>query len=47
MLGGMLSGHDESNGDVLDENGQKFKLFYGMSSKLAVEKHSGGLNDYR
>ena len=25
----------------------KYKLFYGMSSKLAVEKHAGGLNDYR
>lgn len=47
MLGGMLSGHDESSGEILEENGQKFKLFYGMSSKLAVEKHFGGLSDYR
>jgi GMP reductase len=42
MLGGMLAGHTECSGEIIEENGQKYKLFYGMSSKLAVEKHAGG-----
>lgn len=47
MLGGMLAGHDESGGELLEENGKKFKLFYGMSSKTAMDKHSGGVAEYR
>ena len=47
MLGGMLAGHTECGGELIEENGQKYKLFYGMSSQLAVEKHAGGLNNYR
>lgn len=47
MLGGMFSGHDESGGELLEENGKKFKLFYGMSSKTAMDKHSGGVAEYR
>ena len=45
MLGGMLAGHDEGGGDVSDD-GKQIK-FYGMSSKAANDKHSGGLKDYR
>jgi len=47
MLGGMLSGHDESGGEIIEENGQHFKLFYGMSSDTAMKKHSGGVAEYR
>ncbi|PVX52003.1 GMP reductase [Balneicella halophila] len=47
MLGGMLAGHDESGGDVVEENGKKFRLFYGMSSQTAMKKHAGGVADYR
>lgn len=47
MLGGMFAGHDESGGEMMDENGKKFKLFYGMSSKTAMDKHSGGVAEYR
>ncbi len=47
MLGGMLAGHDESGGDLIDEDGQQFKLFYGMSSETAMEKHAGGVANYR
>ena len=47
MLGGMLAGHDESGGEMIDENGKKFKLFYGMSSTTAMDKHSGGVAEYR
>lgn len=49
MLGGMLAGHAESGGEVIEdkEKGEKYILFYGMSSQTAMEKHSGGVADYR
>lgn len=47
MLGGMLAGHDESGGELISENNEMFKLFYGMSSETAMEKHSGGIANYR
>lgn len=47
MSGGMFSGHDESGGNLIEKNGEKFKEFYGMSSKEAMDKHSGGVSDYR
>ncbi len=48
MLGGMLAGHDEAGGEtVTDENGNTFKKFYGMSSKDAMDKYSGGVASYR
>ncbi|WP_438976818.1 GMP reductase [Polaribacter sp.] len=47
MLGGMLAGHTESGGEIIEENGEKFKAFYGMSSETAMNKHSGCVADYR
>lgn len=47
MLGGMLAGHDESLGEIIEENGKKFKRFYGMSSTEAMERHHGSVADYR
>ncbi|OGT63110.1 MAG: GMP reductase [Gammaproteobacteria bacterium RIFCSPHIGHO2_12_FULL_45_12] len=47
MLGGMLAGHDECLGDVIEENGRKFKRFYGMSSTESMEHHHGLVPDYR
>ena len=47
MLGGMLAGHTESGGDLIERNGEKFKAFYGMSSETAMNKHSGGVANYR
>lgn len=47
MLGGMFAGHDESGGEIVQRGGQTYKLFYGMSSTLAMEKHSGGVAEYR
>lgn len=47
MLGGMLSGHDECLGEVIDKNGVKFKRFYGMSSSEAMEKYFGNVAEYR
>jgi GMP reductase len=47
MLGGMLAGHDESGGELIEKNGKKMKQFYGMSSTTAMDKHAGGVADYR
>lgn len=47
MLGGMFAGHDESGGAVMEINGEKCVEFYGMSSRTAMEKHSGGVAGYR
>ena len=71
MLGGMLSGHIEGGGDIIEERTatgrqtlvegrldlphnwepeytvKKFVEFYGMSSDTAMDKHSGGVAEYR
>jgi len=47
MMGGAFAGHDENPGELIEENGEKYKLFYGMSSKHAMEKYYGKMNDYR
>ena len=48
MLGGMFAGHDQCEGDIVEtETGQKFCTFYGMSSDTAMERHSGGVAEYR
>ncbi|XP_028933448.1 GMP reductase 2 isoform X1 [Ornithorhynchus anatinus] len=47
MLGGMLAGHTESGGDLIKRDGKQYKLFYGMSSDLAMKKYAGGVADYR
>ena len=43
MLGGMLAGHDESEGEVVDGKVQ----FYGMSSDAAMSKHGSRKDGYR
>ena len=47
MLGGMLAGHDECLGEVVEEHGRRYKRFYGMSSAEAMEQHHGTIADYR
>ena len=48
MMGGLFSGTDESAGDVVVKpDGSRVKLFYGMSSGVAMHKHAGGVAEYR
>ena len=47
MLGGMLSGHDEAEQEMIEEDGKKYLRFYGMSSDTAMNKHKGGVAEYR
>ena len=63
MLGGMLAGHDEGGGKIIEDmyelaklqtgtyandyEVKKFVEFYGMSSEEAMNKHHGGIAEYR
>ena len=48
MLGGMLAGHDESGGELMEgENGKMYKSFYGMSSVKAMQEYYGGVAKHR
>lgn len=52
MMGGMLAGHDECEGEIRYEerDGEKVPVamtFYGMSSDTAMNKYSGGVAKYR
>jgi GMP reductase len=50
MLGGMLAGTDECDGEWEHTNDGCTKTsltFYGMSSEAAMNKHSGGMGSYR
>jgi GMP reductase len=52
MLGGMLAGHDECDGEIryVERDGKQVPVgmvFYGMSSEAAMKKYSGGVAHYR
>lgn len=47
MIGGLFAGHDQCGGDIIEKDGRKFKLFYGMSSDTAMNKHHGSVAEYR
>jgi GMP reductase len=47
MAAGIFAGHDENPGELIEENNKKYKLFYGMSSKHAMEKYFGKMEKYR
>jgi len=47
MVGGQFAGHDENPGEIIEENGVKLKLFYGMSSETAQKKYYGSMAKYR
>ena len=52
MCGGIFSGHDENPGEIQEHKQpdgtiKKYKMFYGMSSELAMKKHYGKMAKYR
>lgn len=48
MLGGMLAGSEESGAEKFtNSSGVVKKRFYGMSSKEAMDRYSGGVANYR
>lgn len=44
MIGSMFGGHDENPGEVIEENGEKFKVFFGSASEhqKGEKKHVEG-----
>jgi len=49
MGGSIFAGHNESPGETIVDSvtNKRYKLFYGMSSKEAVDKYNNGMKDYR
>ena len=48
MLGGMLAGHDECEGEWIEKEGKRVEMaFYGMSSRTALDKYAGGCRGFR
>ncbi len=47
MSGSLFAGHEECPGELIERDGLKYKSYYGMSSKTAMEKHHGGVAEYR
>ena len=45
MIGGEFAGHDENPGQLIEENGQKYKFFYGMSSSYAMTNNYAANNN--
>ena len=47
MTGSLLAGCDEAEGETKYINDKRYKSYYGMSSRLAQEKHFNGMAHYR
>lgn len=48
MIGGMLAGYQECDGEIVEaKNGKKYLRFHGMSSKEAMEQHYGSMAQYK
>lgn len=47
MMGSMFAGYDQSEGDIIEEDGKKFKVHFGSSSNTALEKFYGGVDAHR
>lgn len=47
MCGSVLAGHTENPGDIIEEDGTRYKIFYGMSSGHAMKKNYGQMAKYR
>ena len=45
MIGGEFAGHDENPGKLIEENGEKYKFFYGMSSSYAMKNNYAANNN--
>lgn len=47
MMGSIFAGHTECEGELIVDDGIKYKLFYGMSSDTAMNKYHGGVAKHR
>jgi GMP reductase len=47
MSGQFFSGFEQSGGEMVERDGERFKEYYGMSSSAAMENHYGGVAKHR
>lgn len=47
MTGSLFAGCNEATGEIVERGGKQYKMYYGMSSKLAQDTHFGGMSEYR
>lgn len=47
MMGGIFAAHAESEMDIIEQDGAEYIEYYGSSSRRAMEKHAGGVANYR
>ena len=47
MMGGQFAGHKECPGNIINEDGQSYKVFYGMSSSHAMHQNYSKVHSYR
>jgi GMP reductase len=47
MSGRFFYGFAQSGGMLVEKSGEKFKQYYGMSSKAAMQHHYGGVEKHR
>ena len=47
MVGSAFAGHEENPGEVIQKDNVKYKKFYGISSKQAMETHYGKMEKYK
>lgn len=47
MMGSMFSGYEETDGETIEQDGKKFKKFFGMSSNTAMNLYNGGKASYK
>ncbi len=47
MFGSMFSGYDQSGGELVERNGQKFKEYFGSSSNKAMQQFYGQKDAHR
>jgi GMP reductase len=47
MIGSMFAGYDQSGGNLIEKNGEKYKEHFGMSSTTAMNKFYGKVDEHR
>ena len=47
MMGSMFAGYDQTEGEVVEKDGKKFKLHFGSSSNTALKKFYGKVDEHR
>lgn len=47
MAGSLFAGYDQSEGEIIEENGKKYKVHFGSSSNTALKTFYGSVDEHR